>query len=74
MALTQMVSVGSIGAAILYPVLTIFITQNYIVEASGIKYFIFSLILALFVIFNHRENLQRIANGTENKLNFSNKN
>ena len=31
MALTQMVSVGSIGAAILYPVLTIFITQNYIV-------------------------------------------
>ena len=48
--------------------------SNFIVEASGIKYFIFSLILALFVIFNHRENLQRIANGTENKLNFSNKN
>ena len=34
MALTQMVSVGSIGAAILYPVLTIFITQNYIVTGN----------------------------------------
>ena len=50
------------------------INNNFIVEASGIKYFIYSLILALIVIFNHRENIKRIANGTENKLSFKNTN
>ena len=50
MALTQMVSVGSIGAAILYPVLTIFITQNYIVTGN---YIISSIIIAVLVVFNH---------------------
>ena len=74
MLTSKMVSLGSIAAAVLFPVLTLFMNSNFIVEASGIKYLIFSLILALFVIFNHRENLQRIANGTENKLDFSNKN
>ncbi len=69
---SKMVSMGSIGAAILFPVLTIFINEHYIVSASGLKYFIFSLILAVFVIFNHRENVKRILNGTENKLSFKN--
>lgn len=69
---SKMVSMGSIGAAILFPVLTIFINEHYIVSASGLKYFIFSLILAIFVIFNHRENVKRILNGTENKLSFKN--
>lgn len=69
---SKMVSMGSIGAAILFPVLTIFINEHYIVSASGLKYFIFSLILAVFVIFNHRENVKRILNGTENKLCFKN--
>lgn len=71
-AISKMVSVGSMGAAILYPVLTVFINSNFIVGGSGIKYFIFSLLLALLVIFNHRENLKRIAAGTENKLSFKN--
>lgn len=70
MAVTKMVSVGSIGAAILFPVLTLFINTNFIVPANGIKYFVFSLALAALVIFNHRENIKRIANGTENKLSF----
>ena len=34
--LTQMVSVGSLAAAILYPVLTLFIAQNYIVPGNYI--------------------------------------
>ena len=41
--LTQMVSVGSIAAAILYPVLTIFIPQNYIIPGNYIIYSIVSL-------------------------------
>ena len=65
-----MVSMGSMGAAILFPVLTIFIGDSFIVPATGFKYLIFSIILAVFVIFNHRENIKRIMNGTENKLSF----
>lgn len=73
-AITRMVSLGSIAAAILCPVLSLFISTNFIVEASGIKYLVYSLILALIVIFNHRENIKRIVSGTENKLSFRNTN
>ena len=69
-AITRMVSVGSMSAAILFPVLTLFIGDNFIVEQGGFKYFVYSLILAGFVIFNHRENIKRIMNGTENKISF----
>lgn len=67
---SRMVSMGAVGAAILFPVLTLFMSDNFIVAASGMKYFIYSLILALIVIFNHRENIKRIMNGTENKIEF----
>ncbi len=67
MALTQMVSLGSCAAAVLYPVLTLFIRDNFIVsEGSG--YFIYSIILAVIVLYNHRSNIQRMLNGTENKI------
>ena len=69
MALTKMVSLGSCAAAVLFPVLVLFINQNYIIsEGSG--YFIFSILLAILVLFNHRSNIKRILNGTENKLSF----
>ena len=71
MAVTKMVSLGSISAAVLFPVLTLFIHTHYIVEGKG--YFVFSIILAIIVCFNHRENIKRIMNGTENKLSFSKK-
>ena len=73
MALGRMVSLGSVGGAILCPVLTLFIHSHYIVEATGMKYLAFGSILAALVIFNHRANIQRIANGTESKLSFKNK-
>lgn len=69
MVLTRMVSMGSVGAAILFPVLTLFIHSNYTVS-DGSSYFIYSIILAVIVAFNHRSNIQRILNGTENKLSF----
>jgi glycerol-3-phosphate acyltransferase PlsY len=66
MALTKMVSAGSVLAAILFPILTLFIGQeNFIVQGN---YFIFSVIMAVIVAFNHRSNIKRILNGTENKL------
>lgn len=72
MALTKMVSVGSIAAAILFPILVAFIDQNYIVQTSNSNwsYLVFSIIVALLVIFNHRANVQRILNGTENRISF----
>ncbi len=69
MALTRMVSAGSVTAAILFLVLAIFgvSSQYYIVEGN---YIIFSIALVAIVIFNHRSNIKRILNGTENKLSF----
>jgi glycerol-3-phosphate acyltransferase PlsY len=69
MALTQMVSLGSCAAAVLFPVLTLFINEHYIVS-EGSSYLIYSIILAVIVLFNHRSNIQRMLNGTENKLSF----
>ena len=69
-AITRMVSVGSMSAAILFPILTLFIGDNFIVAQGAFKYFVYSIILAAFVIFNHRENIKRIMNGTENKISF----
>ena len=63
-AVTKMVSVGSILSAILYPILTIFMAD------VDFKVIIISVFIALLVIFNHRENIKRIKNGTENKLKF----
>lgn len=71
MLLTKVVSMGSIAAAILFPVLTLFISTNYIVEGKG--YFLYSVILAIIVTFNHRTNIKRILNGTENKLSLKKK-
>ena len=68
MVLTRIVSLGSIAAAILFPVLIIFMpSNNYIVEGN---YIVYSIILAVLVIYNHRANVKRLLNGTENKLDF----
>ncbi len=65
MLLTRMVSLGSVAAAILFPVLTLFITDNYIVPGD---YKIFGILLGIFVCFNHRSNIKRLLKGTENKF------
>ena len=68
MALTRMVSMGSVGAAILFPVLVLFVDVNFTMQKL-----VCSILLAAFVAFNHRSNIQRILNGTENKLSFKKK-
>lgn len=74
MILSRIVSLGSILAAVLFPVLCIFVPWSFIVPTNGyLSYIIFSIILALLVIFNHRSNIKRLRNGTENKLNFNKK-
>ena len=73
MALTRMVSLGSCAAAVLFPVLTLFINDHYTVLTEGkpgSTYLVYSIIMAVIVLFNHRGNIKRILNGTENKLSF----
>ena len=64
MALTRIVSAGSVVAAVLFPVLVLFMHTNYTIS-EGSSYFVYSIIL-----FNHRSNIKRILSGTENKLSF----
>ena len=71
LVLMKMVSLGSCAAAVLFPVLTLFINTNYTVlseSKSGKVYLIYSILLAVIVLFNHRSNIKRILNGTENKV------
>ena len=68
MALTKMVSLGSISATILFPVLILLMPHTaYLVDGN---YIIYSILMAVLVVFNHRANVKRLLNGTENKLDF----
>lgn len=62
-AVSKMVSLGSISAAILFPVLTIFIGED-----AGIWGIVISFLIAGLIVFNHRSNIKRIKSGKENKL------
>ena len=57
-AFSKMVSLGSVAAAILFPVLTLFMQKefNFVVV-------IFSFLIGLLVVFNHRSNIKRIKQG-----------
>jgi acyl phosphate:glycerol-3-phosphate acyltransferase len=59
--LTRIVSVGSLLAAVVLP-LAVFVT------AEPRPVFWVSLVLCLLVIFAHRENIRRLARGTEKRL------
>ena len=60
-ALTRMVSAGSILAALAFPVLSHFMAPHM---------FLPGLIMAAILIFKHRSNIGRILRGEENKLSF----
>lgn len=60
--ISRYVSLGSICAAAMLPVLTL------LVYYSGI-YTLMSLVIAVMVIFRHRTNIERLRNGTEKKIN-----
>ncbi len=67
---SRMVSLGSVCAAILYPVLVLTIGQVF--EPGDITnkavYVIFSILIASLAIYRHRANIKRLLSGTENKL------
>ncbi len=60
----KMVSLGSITAALVFPVLAWFMEPEFL--PAGIC-------MALILLFKHRQNIKRILTGTENKISFSKK-
>ena len=64
-ALTRYVSLGTVSAAIL------FVALSFMPAFGNTFYFdIFAGLMALMIIFKHRENIRRLLSGTENKLAF----
>jgi len=63
---TKFISLGSIMAVVIYPLLLNRMT------GSGLHNLI-AIFLALFVVYLHRENIMRLLNGKENKLSFKSK-
>jgi len=59
--ITRYVSVASIVAAVLTPILAA-------VFKEPIIYFLFALVIAVFIVFRHKENIQRLKAGRENKF------
>lgn len=74
---THMVSVGSLSAAILYPILVFIMGGSFDTNFATfpIKYFYraFAIILAVSVFIRHKANIKRIYEGTENKISFKKK-
>lgn len=68
---TRYISLGSVLAAAVFPLLTFYSYMNgeYVV-IGGWFAFVCSLLMALLVILKHHENLSRLAHGTENKFSF----
>ena len=63
---SRMVSLGSITAAILYPVLVLLLPG--IAFNDNWLYLIFAVLIALLLIVRHKSNIKRLLEGTENKL------
>ena len=66
--LTRYVSLGSIIASLVFPIAVIWLTGP-----STIPQIVFALIIAVFVPLSHRKNIERLLNGTENKIVFKKK-
>jgi acyl phosphate:glycerol-3-phosphate acyltransferase len=64
-ALSRYVSLGTICATILFVIL------SFIPAFGNTFYFhMFALLMVLIIIFKHKENIQRLLSGAENKLTF----
>ncbi|MBR1384862.1 MAG: glycerol-3-phosphate 1-O-acyltransferase PlsY [Ruminococcus sp.] len=67
LALTKYVSVGSICAAIAYPIFTIVTQSMRDIQGHWINTGM-ALIFTVLIIWMHRSNIKRLLNGTENKF------
>jgi glycerol-3-phosphate acyltransferase PlsY len=64
-ALSRYVSLGTVSAAIL------FVAISFVPAFGTTLYFCgFAAVMALTIVYKHRENIQRLLAGAENKLRF----
>jgi glycerol-3-phosphate acyltransferase PlsY len=61
---TQIISASSLTAAFFFPM----VVYAFNIQKPGITYILFSLLMAIFVIALHRENIHRLINKTEKKF------
>lgn len=59
--ITRMVSMGSVIAAVSFPVISYFLERDF---------FWFGIVMALIMLYAHRSNIRRIVKGEEHKLSF----
>lgn len=59
--ITRMVSLGSVMAAVSFPVISYFLERDF---------FWFGIVMALIMLYAHRSNIKRIVKGEEHKLSF----
>lgn len=74
-AFTRYISLGSIMAVLMYPIL-LGNVYNVVHTTQSPFYFIVllcSILTTVLIIFQHRENMQRLLNHTENKFSFKKK-
>ncbi|HIS52903.1 MAG TPA: glycerol-3-phosphate 1-O-acyltransferase PlsY [Candidatus Onthomonas avicola] len=62
-AVSRMVSLGSMAAAIAFPIMTWVIYRSWILLAI-------SVCISILILWRHKDNAKRIAHGEENKLEF----
>lgn len=74
-AISKYVSLGSVTGAIFYPVSLYVYIQLFFADGTPLPLLaaLSSIILAVIIVWCHRENLERISNRTERKLSFKKK-
>jgi len=64
---TKYVSLASITATALYPITLLIMRYGFGWEVDG-SIIVFAIIIASGIIYRHRSNIERLMNGTENKI------
>lgn len=67
-AVSKMISLGSIISAAILPIATYFVYYFWYPESSPVVPTVATAVIALLIIFMHRTNIKRMVRGEENKL------
>ncbi|MFA7421470.1 MAG: glycerol-3-phosphate 1-O-acyltransferase PlsY [Melioribacteraceae bacterium] len=71
---SRYISLGSLAAAVSVPLIMIIRENIFNVDIRGYHTILpFAILLALFVIYTHRSNIERLLQGSESKVSFSKK-
>lgn len=67
--ISHYVSLGSLSAAVAFPLTMFFREHVFLVDIQGYRTLIyFSIAISLLIIYTHRSNIRRLLRGTENRI------